>query len=56
MTDPSTRRTDSGRSLTDEELEALASEVTEKDYDVDVLKKRRRGRRRWDQDPPRSCR
>ncbi|VAV93156.1 hypothetical protein MNBD_ACTINO01-1009 [hydrothermal vent metagenome] len=44
MTDSSTRRTDSGRTLTDEDLEALAAEVAEKDYDVDVLKKRRRGR------------
>ena len=44
MTDSSTRRTDSGRTLTDEELEALAADVAEKDYDVDVLKTRRRGR------------
>jgi len=44
MTDPSTRRTDSGRALTDEDLEALATEVVEKNYDVDVLKTRRRGR------------
>jgi len=44
MTDSSTRRTDSGRALTDEDLEALAAEVAEKDYDVDVLKTRRRGR------------
>jgi len=44
MTDPSTRRTDSGRVLTDEDVEALAAEVAEKDYDVDVLETRRRGR------------
>ena len=44
MTDPTTRRTGSGRALTDEDLEALATEVAEKDYDVDVLKRRRRGR------------
>jgi uncharacterized protein (DUF4415 family) len=44
MTDSSTRRTDSGRTLTDEDLEALAAEVAEKNYDVDVLKTRRRGR------------
>jgi len=44
MTDSSTRRTDSGRTLTDEDLEALATEVAEKDYDVDALKTRRRGR------------
>jgi hypothetical protein len=44
MTNPATRRTRSGRALTDEDLETLATEVAEKDYDVDVLKKRRRGR------------
>ena len=44
MTDPSTRRTDSGRAFTDEDLETLAAEVAEKDYDVEVLKRRRRGR------------
>ena len=44
MTNPATRRTRSGRVLTDEDLETLATEVAEKDYDVDVLKKRRRGR------------
>jgi hypothetical protein len=44
MTDPTTRRTRSGRTVTDDGLEALAAEVAEKDYDVDVLKKRRRGR------------
>ncbi len=44
MTDSTTRRTRSGRTLTDEDLEALATEVPEKDYDVDVLKTRRRGR------------
>ena len=56
MTDPSTRCTDSGRAITDEELEALAAEVADKDYEVDVLKKRRRGRPPMDQGPPRSCR
>ena len=44
MTDPITRRTRSGRDLTDEDLETLATEVAEKDYDMGVLKKRRRGR------------
>ena len=44
MTDGSARRTRSGRALTDEEIEALADEVVEKDYDVEALKKRRRGR------------
>lgn len=44
MTDPTNHRTPSGHTLTDEDLEALATEVAEKDYDVDVLKTRRRGR------------
>jgi len=44
VTDPNTRRTRSGRTLTDEDLEALVTEVAEKDYDVDTLKTRRRGR------------
>ncbi len=44
MTDPNTRRTRTGRTLTDEDLDALATEVAEKEYDVDVLKTRRRGR------------
>jgi len=44
MTDPTTRRTRSGRTVTDDDLEALAAEVAEKDYDVDVLRTRRRGR------------
>ena len=44
MTDPKTRRTRGGRTLTDDELEALATEVEETDYDVDELKTRRRGR------------
>lgn len=44
MTDPKTRRTRSGRTLTDEELDALAAEVEKADYDVEPLKTRRRGR------------
>ena len=44
MTDPTTRRTRSGRTLTDEDIETLATEVSEKDYDVGVLTMRRRGR------------
>jgi len=44
MTDPKTRRTRGGRILTDDELEALATEVEETDYDVNALKTRRRGR------------
>ena len=44
MTDPKTHRTRSGRILTDEEIDALATEVAESDYDVEALKTRRRGR------------
>ena len=44
MTDPSIRRTDSGRTLTDADLDALATEVAENNYDVDVLTTQRRGR------------
>ncbi len=44
MTKPDTHRTRSGRILTDEEIDALATEVAETDYDVEALKTRRRGR------------
>jgi len=44
MTDPKTHRTRSGRTLTDEEIDALAAEVEKTDYDVATLKTRRRGR------------
>ncbi|MEA1901997.1 MAG: ribbon-helix-helix protein, CopG family [Actinomycetota bacterium] len=44
MSEPTTHRTKSGRILTDEEIEALAAEVEETDYDIDELKPRRRGR------------
>jgi len=44
MTDPKTYRTRSGRTLTNEEIEAIAIEIEETDYDVEVLKGRRRGR------------
>jgi predicted transcriptional regulator len=44
MNEPKTHRTRSGRILTDEEIEALATEAAEADYDVEVLKTRRRGR------------
>lgn len=44
MTDPKTHRTRSGRALTDEEIEALASEVENADFNVDALETRRRGR------------
>jgi hypothetical protein len=44
MTEPKTHRTRSGRTLTDEEIDALSNEVAETDYDVESLKTRRRGR------------
>lgn len=40
----STHRTKTGRILTDAEIDALAEEVEMTDYDVEVLKTRRRGR------------
>lgn len=39
-----TRRTKSGRTLTDSDLDALADEVEVGEYDLGELKKRRRGR------------
>ncbi|MGA9598622.1 MAG: ribbon-helix-helix protein, CopG family [Acidimicrobiia bacterium] len=44
MTDMNVHRTESGHILTDDELDRLAVEVEEADYDVDALKTRRRGR------------
>jgi hypothetical protein len=44
MTDPKTYRTRSGRTLTDEDIDAIAREVEENDYDVEALNTRRRGR------------
>lgn len=44
MSSDGSRRTRSGRVLTDEELDDLAAEVEKTDYDVEVLKGRRRGR------------
>ena len=44
MTNPKDRRTASGRTLTDAEIEDLASEVETADYDIEALKTRRRGR------------
>ncbi|MGH8923957.1 MAG: ribbon-helix-helix protein, CopG family [Acidimicrobiia bacterium] len=45
MSEPKTHSTKSGRRiLTDQEIEALASEVEETDYDVETLRTRRRGR------------
>ncbi|MDH4118651.1 MAG: ribbon-helix-helix protein, CopG family [Acidimicrobiia bacterium] len=39
-----THKTKTGRTLTDADLDTLADEVETADYDVDVLKARRRGR------------
>jgi hypothetical protein len=44
MTEPKTHRTRAGRTLTDEEIDALSTEVVEAEYDVEALKTRRRGR------------
>jgi hypothetical protein len=43
MTDPKTQLARSGRLLTDEDVDAIATEVEETDYDVEALKGRRRG-------------
>jgi hypothetical protein len=44
MTDKNLHRTESGRTLSDGELDRLAIEAEEAEYDVDALKTRRRGR------------
>ena len=44
MTDKNIHRTESGRTLSEGELDRLAVEVEDADYDVDALKTRRRGR------------
>ena len=44
MTDPKTHRTRSGRVLTAEDVDAIATEVEVTDYEVEALKSRRRGR------------
>ncbi len=44
MTDKRTYRSPGGRSLTDEDLDAIAADVATRDYDVGVLERRRRGR------------
>ncbi|HEX8769640.1 MAG TPA: ribbon-helix-helix domain-containing protein [Acidimicrobiales bacterium] len=44
MPKPKTFATNSGRNLTDADIDAIANEVATKDYDVDVLKTHRRGR------------
>ena len=44
MTDADLHRTRTGRVLTDGALDAIAEEAEKADYDVEVLKGRRRGR------------
>lgn len=44
MTDPKEHGTRTGRTLTDDDIDAIAREVEETDYDVEALKTRRRGR------------
>ncbi|HZJ26453.1 MAG TPA: ribbon-helix-helix protein, CopG family [Acidimicrobiia bacterium] len=44
MSKPKIHRSPAGRELTVEELDAIADEVENKDYDVEALKTRRRGR------------
>lgn len=44
MTEPKTYTTPAGRELTDADLDAIAEEVERKDYNVEQLKTRRRGR------------
>ena len=44
MSGDEVRRARSGRVLTDEELDVIAAEVEKADYEVEVLKGRRRGR------------
>lgn len=44
MTDPKIHRTRSGRTISEEDIDRLATEVEEADYDVESLKPRRRGR------------
>ena len=44
MAKPKSYRTPSGRTLSAKDVDAIAAEVEHKDYDVDALKRRRRGR------------
>jgi hypothetical protein len=44
MTKPKPHTTRSGRTLTDADIGDIADEVSTKDYDVEALKRRRRGR------------
>lgn len=44
MSNEKEHRTRTGRTLTDEDIDAIAREVEETDYDTEALKTRRRGR------------
>jgi hypothetical protein len=44
MSDPKEYRTHTGRTLSDDDIDAIARDVEETDYDVEALKTRRRGR------------
>ncbi len=44
MTENMTHRTASGRVLTDEDIDAISEQVETAEFDVEVLKSRRRGR------------
>jgi hypothetical protein len=44
MSDPKEHRTLTGRTLSDDDIDAIARDVEETDYDVEALKTRRRGR------------
>ncbi len=44
MSTPKTYKTPAGRELTDDDLDAIADEVEHKEYEVEELKSRRRGR------------
>jgi hypothetical protein len=44
MTDPKEHRTRTGRTLTENDIDAIAREVEDAEYDVEALKTRRRGR------------
>jgi hypothetical protein len=44
MAKPKTYTTASGRELSDADIDAVAAEVASKDYDIEAVKTRRRGR------------
>jgi hypothetical protein len=52
MTKPKTDRTKTGRTLSMEDVDAIADDVALEDYDVEALKTRRRGRASIGAGPP----